>query len=78
MFRNMFEDEFKLKLRKDVKEDAVYGWSVDKPGLKMKRDEEPWDFDTFHQIAADTGAGSLLPAGRPLLVHGEPMPVQYP
>jgi uncharacterized protein (TIGR03435 family) len=45
MFRNMLDDEFKLKLRKDVKEGPVYALSVDKSGLKMKRDEEPWDFD---------------------------------
>lgn len=45
MFRNMLADEFKLKLRKDVKEGPVYWLAVDKSGLKMKLDEVPWDFE---------------------------------
>jgi len=45
MFRNMLADEFQLKLEKDVKEGPVYALSVDKSGLKMKVDDQPWDFD---------------------------------
>jgi uncharacterized protein (TIGR03435 family) len=45
MFRNLLADQFKLKLRKDLKEGAIYALTVDKSGLKMVRDEEPWDFE---------------------------------
>ena len=53
MFRNLLADEFKLKLRKDVKEGPVYALTVDKSGLKMPRNEEPWDFE----IAIKNGPG---------------------
>jgi uncharacterized protein (TIGR03435 family) len=45
MFRNMLADEFKLQLRKDVKEGPVYVLTVDKSGLKMKPNDGPWDFE---------------------------------
>jgi uncharacterized protein (TIGR03435 family) len=45
MLENMLEDEFKLKLRKDVKEGPVYALSIDKSGLKMKLNESPEDFE---------------------------------
>jgi uncharacterized protein (TIGR03435 family) len=45
MLGNLLEDEFKLKLRKDVKEGPVYALSVDKSGLKMKVNESPEDFE---------------------------------
>jgi uncharacterized protein (TIGR03435 family) len=45
MFKNMLADEFKLKLRKEVKEGPVYALTVDKSGLKMKRNELPWDYE---------------------------------
>ena len=45
MFRNMLADEFKLKLRKGVKEGPVYVLTVDKSGLKMKPNDGPWDFE---------------------------------
>jgi uncharacterized protein (TIGR03435 family) len=53
MFRNLLTDEFKLKLRKDLKEGPVYALTVDRSGLKMKRNEEPWDFE----IAIKGGPG---------------------
>jgi uncharacterized protein (TIGR03435 family) len=56
MFRNMLADEFKLKFRKDVKEGPVYALSVDKSGPRMKRDEEPWDFD----VSIKAGPGGAL------------------
>jgi uncharacterized protein (TIGR03435 family) len=55
MFRNLLADEYKLKLRKDVKEGPVYALSVDKSGLKMKRDEDPWDFE----ISVKSGPGGV-------------------
>jgi uncharacterized protein (TIGR03435 family) len=45
MLGNMLEDEFKLKLRKDVKEGPVYALTVDKSGPKMKPNESPEDFE---------------------------------
>ncbi len=45
MLGNLLEDEFKLKLRKDVKEGPVYALTVDKSGLKMKVNESPEDFE---------------------------------
>ncbi len=45
MFRNMLADEFRLKLRKDVKEGPVYALTVDKSGLKMKLNKAPWNFE---------------------------------
>jgi uncharacterized protein (TIGR03435 family) len=45
MLGNMLEDEFKLKLRKDVKEGPVYALTVDKSGLKMKVNKSPEDFE---------------------------------
>ena len=45
MLGNLLEDEFKLKLRKDVKEGPVYALSVDKSGLKMKVNDGPEDFE---------------------------------
>jgi uncharacterized protein (TIGR03435 family) len=56
MFRNMLADEFQLKLRKDVKEGPVYALTVDKSGLKMTRNEAPWDFD----ITIKPGPGNIL------------------
>jgi uncharacterized protein (TIGR03435 family) len=56
MFRNLLTDEFKLKFRLDVKEGPVFALSVDKSGLKMKRDEEPWDFD----VSIKGGPGGIL------------------
>jgi len=55
MFRNLLADEFKLKLRNDVKEGPVYALTVDKSGLKMKRHEEPWDFE----ISVKAGPGGI-------------------
>ena len=45
MFRNLLTDEFKLKLRKEPKVGPIYALTVDKSGLKMKRDEDPWDYE---------------------------------
>jgi uncharacterized protein (TIGR03435 family) len=45
MLGNLLEDEFKLKLRKDNKEGPVYALSIDKSGLKMKRNEGPEDYE---------------------------------
>jgi uncharacterized protein (TIGR03435 family) len=55
MFRNMLADEFKLKLRKDVKEGPVYALMVDKSGLKMKLNEAPWDFE----VSVKPGPGGV-------------------
>ncbi len=55
MFRNMLDDEFKLKLRKEVKEGPVYALTVEKSGLKMKRNELPWDFE----ISVKQGPGGV-------------------
>jgi len=55
MFRNMLADEFKLKLRKDVREGPVYALTVDKSGLKMNRNEAPWDFE----ISVKGGPGGV-------------------
>lgn len=55
MFRNMLTDEFQLKLRKDVKEGPVYALTVDKSGLKITRNEAPWDFD----ISIKPGPGGV-------------------
>jgi uncharacterized protein (TIGR03435 family) len=56
MFRNMLADEFQLKLKKEVKEGPVYALSVDKSGLKMKVDDQPWDFE----IPIKPGPGGVL------------------
>jgi len=45
MLGNLLEEEFKLKLRKDVKEGPVYALTVDKSGLKMKVNESPENFE---------------------------------
>lgn len=45
MVGNLLEDEFKLKLRKDVKEGPVYALMVDKSGSKMKANESPEDYE---------------------------------
>jgi uncharacterized protein (TIGR03435 family) len=45
MLGHLLEDEFKLKLRKDVKEGPVYALMVDKSGSKMKVNESPEDFE---------------------------------
>jgi uncharacterized protein (TIGR03435 family) len=55
MFRNLLTDEFQLKLRKEVKEGPVYALTVDKSGLKMTRNEAPWDFD----ISIKPGPGGV-------------------
>jgi uncharacterized protein (TIGR03435 family) len=55
MFRNMLADEFKLKLRKEVKEGPVYALTVDKSGLKMKRNEAPSDYE----ISVKQGPGGV-------------------
>ncbi|MGA3201466.1 MAG: TIGR03435 family protein [Bryobacteraceae bacterium] len=55
MFRNMLADEFKLKLRKDVKEGPVYALMVDKSGLKMKLNDAPWDFE----VSVKPGPGGV-------------------
>jgi uncharacterized protein (TIGR03435 family) len=53
MFRNLLADEFKLKLRKEVKEGPVCALTVDKSGLKMKRDEDPWDYEETFKTGLD-------------------------
>ncbi len=45
MLGNLLEDEFKLKLRKDVKEGPVYALTIDKSGLKMKVNGSPEDYE---------------------------------
>jgi uncharacterized protein (TIGR03435 family) len=55
MFRNMLADEFKLKLRKDVRDGPVYALMVDKSGLKMKLNEAPWDFE----VSVKPGPGGV-------------------
>jgi uncharacterized protein (TIGR03435 family) len=45
MFRNLLEDEFKLKLRREVKEGPVYALMLDRTGSKMKVNEGPEDFE---------------------------------
>jgi uncharacterized protein (TIGR03435 family) len=55
MFRNMLADEFKLKLRKDAKQGPVYALTVDKSGLKMKRNEAHWDFE----VSVKPGPGGI-------------------
>ena len=55
MFRTLLADEFKLKLRKQVKEGPIYALTVDKSGLKMKRDEDPWD----HEESIKPGPGGV-------------------
>ena len=56
MYRNLLTDEFQLKLRKDVKEGPVYALTVDKSGLKMPRNEAPWDYE----ISIKGGPGGIL------------------
>jgi uncharacterized protein (TIGR03435 family) len=45
MFQNLLADRFNLKFHKDIKEGAVYALTVDKPGLKMKVNDSPQDFN---------------------------------
>jgi uncharacterized protein (TIGR03435 family) len=45
MLMHLLEDEFKLKLRKDVKEGPVFALTVDKGGSKMKVNESPEDYE---------------------------------
>jgi uncharacterized protein (TIGR03435 family) len=45
MLGHLLEDEFKLKLRKEVKEGSVYALTIDKSGLKMKVNKSPEDFE---------------------------------
>jgi len=45
MLGNLLEDEFKLKLRKDVREGPVYALTVDKSGSKMKVNDSPEDYE---------------------------------
>src|ERR1700733_9277632 len=45
MFQNLLADRFNLKFHKDIKEGPVYALTVDKPGLKMKVNDSPQDFN---------------------------------
>lgn len=53
MFRNLLADELKLKLRNEVKEGPIYALTIDKSGLKMKRDEDPWDYEESIKVGRD-------------------------
>ena len=72
MFRNLLADRFNLKFHKDVREGNVYALSVDKAGLKMKRNDESGGLqhsDYFRRGRHDPGqaraaAVSLLVSGR--------------
>jgi uncharacterized protein (TIGR03435 family) len=39
MYKNMLADQFKLKFHWETKQGAVYALTIDKPGLKMKRND---------------------------------------
>jgi len=45
MLGNLLEDEFKLRLRKDLREGPVYALTIDKSGLKMKVNGSPEDYE---------------------------------
>ena len=60
MFRNLLTDEFKLKLRKEVKEGPVYFLRVEKTGHKMKVNTSPDDFE----IPFQGGPGGITVAKR--------------
>jgi len=45
MFQNLLADRFKLKFHKEIREGNVYALTVDKPGLKMKVNQSPEDFN---------------------------------
>jgi len=45
MFQNLLADRFKLKFHKEVRQGNVYALTVDTPGLKMKVNESPEDFN---------------------------------
>jgi len=45
MFQNLLADRFKLKFHKQVRQGNVYTLTVDSPGLKMKVNESPEDFN---------------------------------
>jgi uncharacterized protein (TIGR03435 family) len=55
MLENLLVDEFKLKLRKEPKEGPVFALTIDKSGLKMKRNESPEDFE----IPVQGGPGGI-------------------
>ena len=64
MFRNLLADRFHLSFHKDVKEGNVYALSVDKAGLKMKRNDSPESFDipiTFGAGGAAVGRRVPIP-----------------
>jgi uncharacterized protein (TIGR03435 family) len=56
MFQNLLADEFGLKFHKEIKQGAVYALTVDKPGLKMKSNSTPQDFEIPIRF---TGFGEL-------------------
>jgi uncharacterized protein (TIGR03435 family) len=56
MFQNLLADRFKLKFHKEIKEGPVYALTVDKPGLKMKVNDTPQDFN----IPVNGGNGDVV------------------
>jgi len=45
MFQNLLVDRFKLKFHKEIRQGNVYALTIDKPGLKMKVNDSPEDFN---------------------------------
>jgi uncharacterized protein (TIGR03435 family) len=80
MFQNLLADRFKLKFHKEVREGNVYALTVDKPGLKMKVNESPEDFNIPMNPSPEGFVGKRVPMpylcwflGQTLQADGRPV-----
>jgi len=80
MFQNLLVDRFKFKFHKVIREGNVYALTVDKPGLKMKVNESPEDFNIPMNPSPQGFVGKRVPMpylcwflGQTLQADGRPV-----
>lgn len=80
MFQNLLVDRFRLKFHKETRQGNVYTLTIDKPGLKMKVNDSPEDFNIPMNPAPEGFVGRRVPMpylcwflGQTLQADGRPV-----
>lgn len=53
MFQNLLADRFGLQFHKDIRRGAVYALTIDGPGIRMKANESPEDYEIPIQLSQE-------------------------
>lgn len=80
MFQNLLADRFKLRFHKEIRQGNVYALTVDGPGLKMKVNDSPQDFNIPINFSPEGVVGRRVPMpylcwflGQTLQADGRPV-----